>query len=298
MKKRTIAWAAGILAGALLAGPPAQAASLQPDGRGTLSPIPYTVKILTGDHRAREDFSQQANPAVFTEALTRAAYNAARQSILDRDTILAGNQDGINPYYAYAHTTAAEETQRQVNQALGRIGSYCRYLPAVEPYLQGYWNYPDYFIVAPQIPESSAAAQGYTDAIIAKASTLTAAADKVRLLNDYLCSRMSYQRRQSPGFSRIFNPAEPIACGKCTAFASAFQYLCERAGIPCVRVIGENHVWNAVYVDGKWRYVDVSLNTQVPNRAMLLLGEHSRKQDEHPELTRFAMELLVPGSTK
>ena len=115
-------------------------AQVQPDGRGAFSPTPFTCKTLTGDDRAREDFSQQANPAIFTGHLTRAAYNAARQSILDRDAIIAGNDaEGFNPCYAYAYTTATAETGREMNRALSRIGSYFWYSITAEPYLQFYY---------------------------------------------------------------------------------------------------------------------------------------------------------------
>lgn len=270
----------------------------QPDGSGAFSSVPFTAKTLTGDDRAREDFSRQANPTIFTGHLTRAAYNAVRQSILDRDAIIAGNDtEGFNPCYAYAHTTATAETRKEINLALSRIGSYYRYLISAETYLQGYYNYPDYFIVAPQVPVSNLAATEATDKLTAEATVLSTDGDRVRLFNDYLCERMTFNPKASASMQDIFITEQGTVAGKCTTFAYAFQFLCDRAGIPCIKISSEDHTWNAVYVDGQWLHVDVSLNTQTTSRTAMLLTGTSRKTDANPELTLFAKELLVPGST-
>ena len=63
----------------------------------TAIPKPQTERI-DGTAYAREDFSQQANPAIFDDVYTREAYNAFRQTIVDRDEIVKGtNEDGYNP---------------------------------------------------------------------------------------------------------------------------------------------------------------------------------------------------------
>ena len=44
---------------------------------------PYTIDA---NHWSREDFSQAANPAVFTEVFDRDLYNAIRQTLVDMGT--------------------------------------------------------------------------------------------------------------------------------------------------------------------------------------------------------------------
>jgi transglutaminase-like putative cysteine protease len=55
------------------------------------------------------------------------------------------------------------------------------------------------------------------------------------------------------------------AVGKCAGYAGMFELLCQSARIPCIDVVGTvrwssgkggDHVWNEVYVDGKWRLYD------------------------------------------
>lgn len=50
----------------------------------------------------------------------------------------------------------------------------------------------------------------------------------------------------------------------CGGFASAFQLIMEKLGIPCVRVLGfvswakSPHAWNQVYIEGKWYIFDAT----------------------------------------
>ena len=72
MKNRTVLslLLAGTMTAALLA-VPAQAAE---------GPQPYTIPAT---HWSREDFSQEANPEVFTGVYSRELYNAIRQTMVD-----------------------------------------------------------------------------------------------------------------------------------------------------------------------------------------------------------------------
>ena len=61
--------------------------------------------------------------------------------------------------------------------------------------------------------------------------------------------------------------------GICQDYAELFRTMCIRAGIPCILVrgtAGGPHVWNMVYVDGEWRYVDCTWDDPVIMPPMLL----------------------------
>ena len=63
---------AGTMTAALLAVPAQAAEAPQPE--------PYTI---SADHWSREDFSEKANPKVFTGVYGRKLYNAIRQTMVD-----------------------------------------------------------------------------------------------------------------------------------------------------------------------------------------------------------------------
>lgn len=255
-------------------------------------------KVLTGQAYAREDFSQAANPAIFTGNYTRAAYNAARQSILDRDSIVAGNNaDGYNPNYQYADCYDNWDTHYAVDKALGRIYGYYFYDTGNEPHTKGLYQYPGYFIVKITPLTKLEAANKATEAFISEIAGLDDR-DKVIRMNDYVCEHLTYGDGYE-GISEIFTSEFPVK-GTCASYCMAFTYLCERTGIPNVAMQDDEHGWNTVYVDGKWSYVDVTANDtgDTDYRDVILLSDTMHRTDINPQAVQFAKELLVPGSTK
>lgn len=277
-----------------------------PDGSGKVSKTPFTEKLLTGDSRAREDFSGQANASIFDEVYTRAAYNAIRQSMVDRSTIMDGNNpEGFNPNYAYAYTTATAETRQAMSvYVVSRLSTEYSYRTSVEPYLKEYYKYPDYFICTAFQPPSHREALTATDTFIASISALNDA-DKVRRMNDLVCDKLTYKATASPSLSTIFASTSPVP-GKCVNYAHAIKFLCDRAGVPCIILVSDNHNWNMVYVNGKWLHVDATgsdLGDELDHRESSLMLTAFPDYDKihidiSPKATAFAQELLVPGSTK
>lgn len=91
------------------------------------------------------------------------------------------------------------------------------------------------------------------------------------------------------------------------AYAHSFQFLCDRAGIPCIFVHSDDHQWNKVYVEGQWWDVDVTAadcgdETDLREYITVLQPPSDMQGysyiNSNPETTAFAQELLVPGSTK
>ena len=132
---------------------------------------------------------------------------------------------------------------------------------------------------------------------------LSSDADKVRYINDVVCDRLTYQSGASAMPNKVFT-TDSVLAGNCASYTKNFKFLCDLSGIPCVLVSSRTHGWNMVYVDGAWLYVDCVSNDVVDDiscREAVLLkadGASSVRTDADPSGTVFAMELLVPNSTK
>jgi hypothetical protein len=275
------------------------------DGSGRISGVKLTEKTIDGKELSREDFSQQANQSVFTGIYTRGAYNAIRQSIVDRDKILPGNDaDGFNPYYAYANfvDNAFIPDVKELGTMMavirfalpGRMTGYYSYDFGVEPYVKGYYNHFGYGIVKVYKTGAFAPATAATDSLIQDVSGLTDREKVIRFANT-ICDKMTYGNSTS-GPNEIFTSSTPVK-GLCGDYANAFLYLCQRAGIPCLTVSDSDHAWNVVYVEGKWQIVDVT-NYSTARSMTWILTQSYPKQDKNPAETMFLQEALVPGSTK
>lgn len=277
MKNSLNRFLAGIACTALIAGltVPAHAAEVQPE--------PYTI---SASQWSREDFSQQANPDVFTATYDRALYNAIRQTLVD------GTSDT-----APAYTMVGDSEYSAVKNLLGRLEGVVRYEHHVPENFANYWQYLDYFAVSAAMPENYQAPFDFIQPTIQATDGMTDR-EKVEYLNDYLCTLLAYQKGKTAGVTRTFAQHSGELQAACGSYARAFKFLCGAAGIPCFTISTSNHTWNMVYADGQWLHVDVSAN-DLYHRPYILLAETVQgRTDRAPEQTAFLKELLVPGSTK
>ena len=269
---------AGIACTVLIAGlsVPAHAAEAQPEA--------YTISAAQW---SREDFSQDANPDVFTATYDRALYNAIRQTLVD------GTSDT-----APAYTMVGDSEYSAVKNLLARMEGVVRYEHHVPENFTNYWQYLDYFAVSAAMPENYQAPFDFIQPIIAEAAELDTDSEKVEYLNDYLCTLLAYKKGKTAGVTRTFTQHSGELQAACGSYARAFKFLCGAAGIPCFTISTSNHTWNMVYADGQWLHVDVSAN-DLYHRPYILLAETVQgRTDRAPEQTAFLKELLVPGSTK
>ena len=112
----------GAMTAALLAVPAQAAEAPQPE--------PYTI---SADHWSREDFSQEANPSVFTGAYSRELYNAIRQTMVD----------GTSENPAYTMVSKGDDYSA-VKNLIGRMEGVLRYEHHVPQNFTDYWRYLDY----------------------------------------------------------------------------------------------------------------------------------------------------------
>ena len=117
-------------------------------------------------------------------------------------------------------------------------------------------------------------------------------------LNNFVRDRRDYLDGAHAGVAKILAADTKPVYGQCGSYASAFKFLCQAADIPCITVKSADHAWNEVYVDGQWLTVDVTYNDASLERDWYLLTIGAADTDIAPDATRFARELLVPGSTK
>lgn len=262
--------------------PPAQPVQTPP------APVSAGGYTISTSHWSREDFSQQANPAVFTGVYDRALYNTIRQTLVDG-----------GPGSAPAYTMVAKGNDYSaVRKLLGRMDN-TRWLEHYVPQnFNNYYEYLDYFAVSVNDLAQYEGARDFIRPIISNAGQLGSDREKVEYLHDYLCSLLSYDVKATADIAKVFSPHSGELKGACGAYARAFNFLCSEAGIPSFSVVSATHSWNMVYADGRWLNVDASANDLRQNRDALLVASYPRHTDIAPEATAFLKELLVPGSTK
>lgn len=90
--------------------------------------------------------------------------------------------------------------------------------------------------------------------------------EKLKSIHDWIAKRVDYDNNFGPtsfeATSVFLAPYKTV----CEGYSEAFKMLCDRAGIPCIVVVGEAgepHAWNYVKMeDGNWYAVDVTWDDQ------------------------------------
>ena len=250
---------------------------------------PYTGEAPKVDMASPgNDYSAQANPSIFTGELTREAYNGIRDAVVNREAVLSGR-------YQAAPITRKVARSGDIHKAALAIGCY----PIYEVTSQGDGAY----ICNVRQAEAYQAIADHTQSFINGLASLSQRG-QVEQIVWYVCDRLNYST-SSASIKKVLGQ-DGVTAGNCMVYAESFQFLCDRAGIPCIRLQSTAHQWNRVYVDGQWWDVDVTgddvPDTNLRRKATILhpLGEKDSGlyEDASPEVTAFAMELLAPGSTK
>ena len=234
------------------------------------------------------DYSSQATSTAFTGTLTRKAYNAIRYSLENQEAIIGGTQEPVK-------ISGEVVKQGSLGNAVAAISVY----PVYELVYRD-----DGYVCDVRRPEAYAEAashtQGFVDGLAGKSDM-----NKVEEIAWYVADRLTYAT--SYAWPNTVLTQDGVVPGACMSYAYSFQFLCNRANIPCIRVTSSTHQWNMVYVEGQWWDVDVTAadagdDTSVREYVTILndptAHELAGAIDEEPHITAFVKELLVPGSTK
>lgn len=274
----------------------------QPPTQATVSVVP--------------DHSSQANASVFTGYLTAEVYDTIREAVLTKQTTAFGSAVKGSLHLKWDDKEGlkkAEEERKQVNAVLAGLGPY----PGYEMV-----SADGGYLCDVRYSEVDAPAAEHTKDFIASLDGLSDR-EKIKRISWYVCDRIAYDK------TCYVWPHEVLAQdgelrGACMSFAYSFQFLCNQAGIPCVFKHGGNHQWNSVYAEGRWWDVDVSgdnidgviytengaqtderpfdgtddFREQFYATADRVLRDSGPFPDEQPDITRFAQEVRVPGSTQ
>ena len=266
------------------------------------TPVVTPALFIDGTSSSKEDFSANANQAVFNDIYTKDAYNAMRQTVADTKAIVVGvDKDGYNPSYSYAHYVDAEftfitpgKTDNAMKSVASVISGYYTYSFGAEPTVKNLYEYPGYRILKVQVNPKYESANTATDEFVGSIATLSEK-EKVKAIATYIADRIVYKDENVAGINDVFTSPTPVN-GICGTYANAFIYLCQRSDIPCVTIKDTTHAWNEAYIDGRWQIIDVSYYDVARTDESLFTTNYPRI-DPTKVKTEFAKELLVPGST-
>ena len=146
---------------------------------------------------------------------------------------------------------------------------------------KGKTYYSDNFLSVSEVMAAKVQIETVRDVILSKLTT-----DRyknIKLIHDYLVNSIDYDQTYNDiGTYDIYGALVKRKC-VCDGYARAFKYLANSAGIECELIQGtatnssgqtENHAWNAVLLDNKWYYIDVTWDDPVVIGSGFLLDKY------------------------
>ncbi len=231
------------------------------------------------------DYSAEANSDIFSESLSRKLYNALRETVVTGEASRA----------IIVPDEAVRQVCWNVTAAFGTWPGY--HLTSTSPYT---------YCFTSSYPATYEEAASYCQPFIDGLTGLTDR-EKVRQIAFFVCDRLTYEAG-STSSPRTALVDDAVHKGNCMSYAHNFLFLCDLAGIPCVFQHSDIHQWNEVYIEGKWRKVDVTSvdcgnDVDFRVRSSVLWDDDysvmgSSFRPAEPEVAEFVKEVLVPGSTE
>lgn len=286
-----------------------------------VSDQPYTGQLpVQAVPSATPNHGAQADPVAFTGYLTAEVYNTICEAVLTKQTTSFGSAvkgfSGLKYGDDEKLFQKADDELDQIRAVLATLGSY----PGYE--LVNSDDGSEYLCQV-KYPENLAPAAEHTKDFIASLDGLSDR-EKIKRIDWYVCDRIAYDKTRYVWPNEVLTQ-DGVTHGACMSYAYSFQFLCHQAGIPCVFKHGSNHQWNTVYAEGRWWDVDVTADDceevmfttsgsteeshlsfdgtdefreQFYVTADRVLKTEESFPDEDPEITKFAQEVLVPGTSR
>ena len=104
--------------------------------------------------------------------------------------------------------------------------------------------------------------------------------DKIIRAHNWIASNTTYDEtlQKTSCYSNVIE-----GTSTCNGYTRAFYAICCYSGIPCENIRGyvnnTLHIWNRVYINGVWEYVDVTWNSMSRSNSWLLVSEDTMDED-------------------
>jgi len=251
---------------------------------------PAQPTVTPPSRNSGRDYSQDANPAIFTADLTREFYNSVRHAYLNAEKMAASfdrDRRKADESLPLRLPSGMPVTAKMKNICHSLSGVFYNYeISDNSPYVYAFprtddvlkWHY---------IQEMIERTKGYdTDR------------EKAEFLAKTICDRLEYAYDHDiDSWSKAMENGGKAVC---SGYAAAFKSIGRAAGLEVLTVgsAAGNHAWNIVCCDGEWLTVDLTHYDTSHNEANWFQKEHPKMKPDGLDEINFVKEVLQPGSTK
>jgi len=251
---------------------------------------PTQPAVTPASVTSSRDYSQDANPEIFTSDLTREFYNSARHAYLNAEKMAA----------------SFDRERRKADESLAaslpdgtpltsKMKNVCHELGGV------FYNYEisENSLYVYAFPRTdSDLSRPSVQSIIETVKRFDSDREKAEYLAETICDRLeyAYDRNIDSWNKAMDNGGKAV----CSGYASAFNRMGRAAGLNVLTVGSKagNHAWNLVYCDDECLTVDLTHYDTSHNEANWFQLEHPKMKPDNLDEVEFVKEVMRPGSIK
>ena len=198
--------------------------------------------------------SANAQESTLDENINFQLYEKIKEGIIagQEDILIADGHYSVEELHATFNYVATQEPD------MFYVGNAYKYtLPEDRSYVISFR--PTYLYGSEERAQKTADFNQRIDAILALVDPSWTDVEKVVFLHEYVCSNFTYDDSHE-----IADAYGMLLCGRgvCQGYTLLLNKLLTRLGIPCESVFSNaaNHVWNEVFINGKWYHLDATWN--------------------------------------
>ncbi len=270
--------------------PAVAVAESRPTATLPITEKPTQPAVTPASPSKSEDYSQSANPSIFTSELTREFYNSARHAYLNAEKMAAAFDQDLrkaDESLPVRMASGAAITEKMKNVCHSLSGVFYNYeITGNSPYAYAF-------------PRTDGALKWpYIQEMIERTKSYGTDREKAEFLAKTICDRLEYAYdRNIDSWSKAMENGGKAVC---SGYAAAFKSIGRAAGLQILTVgsAAGNHAWNIVYCDGEWLTVDLTHYDTSHNEANWFKKEHPKMKPDSIDEINFTKEVMHPGSTK
>ena len=119
--------------------------------------------------------------------------------------------------------------------------------------------------------------------------------EKIRIIHDYIINNTQYDTKRANNLESPYDSSRILGLlydkySICSGYTDTMSVVLNKLNIPNFKIASETHIWNAVFIDGSWKHLDLTWDDPVTASGKQVL-DHSYFLIDDDELRKLDINI-------
>ena len=119
--------------------------------------------------------------------------------------------------------------------------------------------------------------------------------DKIKVIHDYIINNTQYDTKRANNLESPYDSSRILGLlydkySICSGYTDTMSVILTKLNIPNFKIASETHIWNAVFIDGSWKHLDLTWDDPVTASGKQIL-DHSYFLINNDELSKLDVNI-------